>query len=222
MLHQPANDRNSAPLAQRFTVVSRKVRHVALVCAVVSWLSMSCKGTGQTALFLFLMFLLVASQTRICPVRMDSAYENHRQTKLNATIEDFLAFLFMPRALVCAQAFPPLLKQAGDLGFCPHLPDALCQAGGVAKDYLALCRALIDGLGWEVTLFSPVNIRESGEEDVTIPRCTMMKNFVSAAFVRTFLGHFVASQQRNSPVWFNVFCFIPCGVNFYWQYNVAN
>lgn len=52
----------------------------------------------------------------------------------------------MPRALVCAQAFPPLLKQAG----------------GVAKDYLALCRALIDGLGWHVTLFSPVNIRDSG------------------------------------------------------------
>ena len=52
--------------------------------------------------------------------------------------------------------------------------NALCQAGGVAKDYLALCRALIDGLGWEVTLFSPVNIRESGEEDVTIPRCNMM------------------------------------------------
>ena len=25
---------------------------------------------------------------------------------------------------------------------------ALRQAGGVAKDYLALCRALIDGLGW--------------------------------------------------------------------------
>jgi len=57
----------------------------------------------------------------------------------------------MPRALVCVQAFPPLLKQAG----------------GVAKDYLALCRALIDGLGWEVTLFTPVNIKESGEEDVT-------------------------------------------------------
>jgi len=45
------------------------------------------------------------------------------------------------------------------------------QAGGVAKDYLALCRALIDGLGWEVTLFTPVNIKESGEEDVTIPDC---------------------------------------------------
>eukprot|EP00913_Durusdinium_trenchii_P025611 g24038.t1 len=56
----------------------------------------------------------------------------------------------MPRALVCAQAFPPLLKQAG----------------GVAKDYLALCRALIDGLGWEVTLLTPVNIQESGEDDV--------------------------------------------------------
>lgn len=40
------------------------------------------------------------------------------------------------------------------------------QAGGVAKDYLALCRALIDGLGWEVTLLTPVNIQESGEDDV--------------------------------------------------------
>eukprot|EP00931_Biecheleriopsis_adriatica_P048979 TRINITY_DN28317_c0_g1_i1.p1 TRINITY_DN28317_c0_g1~~TRINITY_DN28317_c0_g1_i1.p1 ORF type:complete len:494 (-),score=70.35 TRINITY_DN28317_c0_g1_i1:210-1664(-) len=56
----------------------------------------------------------------------------------------------MPRALICAQAFPPLLKQAG----------------GVAKDYLALCRALIDGLGWEVTLLSPVDIAESHEQDV--------------------------------------------------------
>jgi len=54
------------------------------------------------------------------------------------------------RALICAQAFPPLLKQAG----------------GVAKDYLALCRALIDGLDWQVTLLSPVNIGESGEADV--------------------------------------------------------
>ena len=40
------------------------------------------------------------------------------------------------------------------------------KAGGVAKDYLALCRALIDGLGWEVTLLTPVNIKDSGEEDV--------------------------------------------------------
>mmetsp|Transcript_6013 Transcript_6013/g.10933 ORF Transcript_6013/g.10933 Transcript_6013/m.10933 type:complete len:480 (+) Transcript_6013:43-1482(+) len=56
----------------------------------------------------------------------------------------------MPSALICAQAFPPLLKQAG----------------GVAKDYLALCRALIDGLGWKVTLLCPVNIGESGEKDV--------------------------------------------------------
>eukprot|EP00930_Biecheleria_cincta_P060631 TRINITY_DN46251_c0_g1_i1.p1 TRINITY_DN46251_c0_g1~~TRINITY_DN46251_c0_g1_i1.p1 ORF type:complete len:524 (+),score=78.87 TRINITY_DN46251_c0_g1_i1:37-1572(+) len=54
------------------------------------------------------------------------------------------------RALICAQAFPPLLKQAG----------------GVAKDYLALCRALIDGLGWEVTLLTPVDVAASGETDV--------------------------------------------------------
>jgi len=54
------------------------------------------------------------------------------------------------RALICAQAFPPLLKQAG----------------GVAKDYLALCRALIDGLGWEVALLTPVDVAASGEGDV--------------------------------------------------------
>lgn len=54
------------------------------------------------------------------------------------------------RALVCVQAFPPLLKQAG----------------GVAKDYFALCRALIDGLGWSVTLMSPVDITKSGEPEI--------------------------------------------------------
>ena len=43
------------------------------------------------------------------------------------------------------------------------------KAGGVAKDYLALCRALIDGLDWQVTLLSPVSIGESGEADVEPP-----------------------------------------------------
>lgn len=51
---------------------------------------------------------------------------------------------------MCAQAFPPLLKNAG----------------GVSKRYFTLCRALIDGLGWEVTLVSPVNVAASGESDV--------------------------------------------------------
>eukprot|EP00929_Paragymnodinium_shiwhaense_P001414 TRINITY_DN101649_c0_g1_i1.p1 TRINITY_DN101649_c0_g1~~TRINITY_DN101649_c0_g1_i1.p1 ORF type:complete len:486 (+),score=73.89 TRINITY_DN101649_c0_g1_i1:169-1626(+) len=54
------------------------------------------------------------------------------------------------KALICVQAFPPLLKQAG----------------GVAKDYFALCRALIDGLGWTVTLMSPVDITKSGEPEI--------------------------------------------------------
>ena len=87
--------------------------------SVVSRLPMSCKGTGQkNNNFFFRWCLLVASQTRRC-VRMDSGYENHRQTKLNSTTADFqFAFLFMPRALVCAQAFPPLLKQAGGHRFC--------------------------------------------------------------------------------------------------------
>jgi hypothetical protein len=40
------------------------------------------------------------------------------------------------RILLVVQAFPPLLKNAG----------------GVAKRYLTLCRAMIDGLGWTVTI----------------------------------------------------------------------
>ena len=34
------------------------------------------------------------------------------------------------------------------------------------RRYLALCRALIDGLGWSVTLLTPVNVWRSGEPDV--------------------------------------------------------
>ena len=47
-----------------------------------------------------------------------------------------------PQALVVVQAFPPLLKNAG----------------GVAKRYITLCRALIDQLGWRVTLLTPVDV----------------------------------------------------------------
>ena len=54
------------------------------------------------------------------------------------------------RALLIVQAFPPLLKNAG----------------GVAKRYLTLCGALIDGLGWKVTLVTPVNVLRSGDKDV--------------------------------------------------------
>jgi len=54
------------------------------------------------------------------------------------------------QALVVVQAYPPLLKNAG----------------GVAKRYFSLCRALIDGLGWKVTLLTPVNVTVSGEADV--------------------------------------------------------
>mmetsp|Transcript_46820 Transcript_46820/g.85742 ORF Transcript_46820/g.85742 Transcript_46820/m.85742 type:complete len:494 (-) Transcript_46820:100-1581(-) len=54
------------------------------------------------------------------------------------------------RVLICAQAFPPLAKNAG----------------GVAKRYLSLCRACIDGLGWKVGLLTPVNAEKSGEDDV--------------------------------------------------------
>ena len=53
-------------------------------------------------------------------------------------------------ALVVVQAFPPLLKNAG----------------GVAKRYLTLIRALIDRLDWCVTLMTPVDVRRSGEPDV--------------------------------------------------------
>lgn len=54
------------------------------------------------------------------------------------------------RALLIVQAFPPLLKNAG----------------GVAKRYLTLCRALIDGLGWHVTLVTPVNILRAKDPDI--------------------------------------------------------
>eukprot|EP00403_Amphidinium_massartii_P029997 CAMPEP_0178395528 /NCGR_PEP_ID=MMETSP0689_2-20121128/13265_1 /TAXON_ID=160604 /ORGANISM="Amphidinium massartii, Strain CS-259" /LENGTH=483 /DNA_ID=CAMNT_0020016185 /DNA_START=20 /DNA_END=1468 /DNA_ORIENTATION=+ len=54
------------------------------------------------------------------------------------------------RVLICAQAFPPLAKNAG----------------GVAKRYLSLCRAFVDGLGWKVSLLTPVNVEKSGEDDV--------------------------------------------------------
>lgn len=55
-----------------------------------------------------------------------------------------------PRALVVVQCFPPLLKNSG----------------GVSKRYLTLCRALIDDLGWQVTLLTPVSITSSKEADV--------------------------------------------------------
>lgn len=54
------------------------------------------------------------------------------------------------RVLLCVQAFPPLAKNAG----------------GVAKRYLSLCRALIDGLGYEVLLLTPVAVEASGEPEV--------------------------------------------------------
>eukprot|EP00928_Gymnodinium_smaydae_P024205 TRINITY_DN19660_c0_g1_i1.p1 TRINITY_DN19660_c0_g1~~TRINITY_DN19660_c0_g1_i1.p1 ORF type:complete len:479 (-),score=100.91 TRINITY_DN19660_c0_g1_i1:118-1554(-) len=54
------------------------------------------------------------------------------------------------RALVCVQCFPPLVKNAG----------------GVSKDYLALCQALIEGLGWSVTLMTPVDLSRTGEPKV--------------------------------------------------------
>ena len=54
------------------------------------------------------------------------------------------------RALLVCQAFPPLLKNAG----------------GVSKRYLTLCAALIDELGWKVTLVTPVNVLRSGDRDV--------------------------------------------------------
>mmetsp|Transcript_86201 Transcript_86201/g.155264 ORF Transcript_86201/g.155264 Transcript_86201/m.155264 type:complete len:557 (+) Transcript_86201:60-1730(+) len=54
------------------------------------------------------------------------------------------------KALVVVQCFPPLLKNAG----------------GVSKRYFTLCRALIDGLGWQVTLMTPVNVNFSQEPDI--------------------------------------------------------
>ena len=52
--------------------------------------------------------------------------------------------------LLCVQAFPPLLKAAG----------------GVAKRYLTVARALIEELGYHVTILTPVNIAESNEPEV--------------------------------------------------------
>lgn len=54
------------------------------------------------------------------------------------------------KALVVVQCFPPLLKNAG----------------GVSKRYFTLCRALIDGLGWQVTLMTPVDVTLSKEDDI--------------------------------------------------------
>ncbi|CAE7213836.1 Slc8a2 [Symbiodinium natans] len=54
------------------------------------------------------------------------------------------------KALVVVQCFPPLLKNAG----------------GVSKRYFTLCRALIDGLGWQVTLMTPVDCTRSSEKDI--------------------------------------------------------
>lgn len=54
------------------------------------------------------------------------------------------------KALVVVNCFPPLIKNAG----------------GVSKRYFTLCRALIDGLGWQVTLLTPVDIRKSHEPDI--------------------------------------------------------
>lgn len=53
-------------------------------------------------------------------------------------------------ALLVVQCFPPLLKNAG----------------GVAKRYLSLCRALIDGLGWQVSLLTEVDVCRSNEPEV--------------------------------------------------------
>mmetsp|Transcript_3153 Transcript_3153/g.8999 ORF Transcript_3153/g.8999 Transcript_3153/m.8999 type:complete len:526 (-) Transcript_3153:1622-3199(-) len=53
------------------------------------------------------------------------------------------------KALICVQAFPPLLKSAG----------------GVSKRYLTLCRALID-MGWKVSLMTPVDVTQSKEPEV--------------------------------------------------------
>jgi len=48
------------------------------------------------------------------------------------------------------QCFPPLLKNAG----------------GVSKRYLSLCRALIDGLGWHVSLLTQADVTCSHEPEV--------------------------------------------------------
>lgn len=54
------------------------------------------------------------------------------------------------KALIVVNCFPPLVKNAG----------------GVSKRYFTLCRALIDGLGWQVTILTPVDVRRSGEADI--------------------------------------------------------
>jgi glycosyltransferase involved in cell wall biosynthesis len=54
------------------------------------------------------------------------------------------------RALVCVQFFPPLCKIGG----------------GVSKRYKALCKALIDGLGWEILLCTPVAVAEAHDPDI--------------------------------------------------------
>lgn len=73
------------------------------------------------------------------------------QRDRSQSLESKTATPSRPRqALLCVQAFPPLLKAAG----------------GASRRHLSLCRALIDGLGWHVTLLTPVALFCAGEPEV--------------------------------------------------------
>lgn len=76
------------------------------------------------------------------------------------------------RAILCVQCFPPLLKQAG----------------GVAKDNLVLCRALIE-LGWTVTIVTPVDVARSGDPEVSRWLDVGMLKHVPVSAVRGWSRH---------------------------------
>eukprot|EP00928_Gymnodinium_smaydae_P078832 TRINITY_DN62899_c0_g1_i1.p1 TRINITY_DN62899_c0_g1~~TRINITY_DN62899_c0_g1_i1.p1 ORF type:complete len:552 (-),score=118.49 TRINITY_DN62899_c0_g1_i1:92-1747(-) len=93
------------------------------------------------------------------------------------------------KALVVAQCFPPLLKNAG----------------GVSKRYLTLCRALIDGLGWQVTLMTPVDVSRSREPDVERWLACGSLVHVPARGVR------IRSKTDGVAVFLDLFSFVNAG-----------
>jgi hypothetical protein len=92
------------------------------------------------------------------------------------------------RALLCVQAYPPLLKAAG----------------GVAKRYLTVTRALIEELGFQVTIISPVNITKSNEPEVDKWLIDGSLVFIPARGVRVTTGD-------GPAVFLDIFSFVNTG-----------
>jgi glycosyltransferase involved in cell wall biosynthesis len=94
------------------------------------------------------------------------------------------------RALLVVNCFPPLLKNAG----------------GVSKRYLTLVRALIDGLGWQVTLLTPVDVRAGAEKDVL--------RWLDEGTLEHLPARGVRIESKHDGV--AVFCDLASGVNAGW------